>query len=60
MTDSPRRLRVFDITTEDAPHVIRFFDVDLRELTRGRIELVGVTASRAFHEPLWKTVRRGF
>jgi methionyl-tRNA formyltransferase len=51
-------LRVFVITEDDPLYVIRFFDVFLAELPRDRIELAGITVSKAFHEPLWKTARR--
>ena len=58
MNSMHRPLRVFVITEDDPLYVIRFFDVFLAELPRDRIELVGITVSRAFHEPLWKTARR--
>jgi methionyl-tRNA formyltransferase len=53
-----RPLRVFIITEDDPLYVIRFFDVFLAEYPRDRIDLAGITVSRAFHEPLWKTARR--
>jgi methionyl-tRNA formyltransferase len=52
------RLRVFVITEDDPLYVSKFFEVFLRDLPRDRIELVGMTISRAFHEPIWKTARR--
>lgn len=52
------RLRVFVITEDDPLYVSKFFEVFLRELPRDRIELVGMTVSRAFHEPIWKTAKR--
>ena len=58
MTPAVRPLRVFVITEDDPLYVIRFFDIFLRECPRDRIELAGITVSRAFHEPLWKTARR--
>ena len=58
MTRAARPLRVFVITEDDPLYVIRFFDVFLSELPRDRVELAGITVSRAFHEPLWKTARR--
>jgi methionyl-tRNA formyltransferase len=56
--NAPRPLRVFVITEDDPLYVIRFFDVFLAELPRDRIELAGITVSRAFHEPIWKTALR--
>ncbi len=58
MKDPASPLRVFVITEDDPLYVIRFFDVFLAEFPRDRIELVGITVSKAFHEPLWKTARR--
>ena len=58
MNEARRPLRVFVITEDDPLYVIRFFDVFLAECPRDRIELAGITVSRAFHEPLWKTARR--
>jgi hypothetical protein len=42
----------------DPLYVIRFFDVLLAEYPRDEIEVCGITIDRAFHEPLWKTLRR--
>lgn len=52
------RLRVFVITEDDPLYVQRFFEVFLRDLPQDRIELIGMTISRAFHEPIWKTAKR--
>jgi methionyl-tRNA formyltransferase len=52
------RLRVLLVTENDPLYVRQFFDVFFSELPRDKIELVGVTVSRAFHEPLLKTARR--
>ena len=51
-------LRVLLVTENDPLYVRQFFDVFFAELPRDRIELVGVTVSRAFHEPILKTARR--
>jgi methionyl-tRNA formyltransferase len=51
-------LRVFIITEDDPLYVKRFFEVFLSEYPRDQVSLVGMTVSRAFHEPIWKTARR--
>lgn len=51
-------LRVLLVTENDPLYVRQFFDVFFAELPRDRVDLVGVTVSRAFHEPLFKTARR--
>lgn len=51
-------LRVLFITEDDPLYVIRFFDVFLAEYPRDEIHLCGITVDRAFHEPLWETLRR--
>jgi methionyl-tRNA formyltransferase len=53
-----RRLRVHVITEDDPLYVVRFFEVFFADLPRDRIEIVGVTVSRAFHEPLHRTALR--
>jgi methionyl-tRNA formyltransferase len=53
-----RRLRVLMITEDDPVYVRQFFDVFFAEFPRDRIEIVGVTVSRAFHEPILSTFRR--
>ena len=58
MPRASRPLRVFVITEDDPLYVIRFFDVFLAEYPRDRIEIAGITVSKAFHEPLWRTARR--
>jgi methionyl-tRNA formyltransferase len=58
MTTAPSKLRVFVITENDPLYVIRFFDVFFAEYPRDQIELVAISISRAFHEPIWKTARR--
>lgn len=59
VTDSPSsKLRVFVITEDDPLYVVRFFEVFLTEYPKDHIELVGVTVSRAFHEPILRTARR--
>ncbi len=51
-------LRVLLVTENDPLYVRQFFDVFFDELPRNEVDLVGVTVSRAFHEPLLKTARR--
>lgn len=59
MQDSTTRpLRVLLVTENDPLYVRQFFDVFFDELPRDRVDLVGVTVSRAFHEPLIRTARR--
>lgn len=55
---STHPLRVLLVTENDPLYVRQFFDVFFAELPRDRIELVGVTVARAFHEPLHRTARR--
>lgn len=52
------RLRVLVVTEDDPLYVARFFEVFFAELPRDKVEIVGVTISAAFHEPIWKTARR--
>lgn len=52
------KLRVLVITEDDPLYVINFFDVFFAEVPKDRIELVGVTVDKAFHEPKHKTARR--
>ena len=56
MTSAP--LKVIVITEDDPVYVARFFEVFFEEIPKERIELLGITISRAFHEPIWKTARR--
>jgi methionyl-tRNA formyltransferase len=59
MSNTTRQpLRVLLVTENDPLYVRQFFDVFFDELPRDRVELVGVTVARAFHEPLLKTARR--
>jgi methionyl-tRNA formyltransferase len=51
-------LRVLFVTEDDPLYVIRFFDVFIAEYPRDEIQICGITIDRAFHEPLWKTLRR--
>jgi len=55
---SPARLRVLVVTEDDPLYVVKFFEVFFAEWPRDEIELVGITISEAFHEPIWKTARR--
>lgn len=61
MTETPHstdKLRVLLITEDDPLYVVKFFEVFFAEWPRDRIELVGITISEAFHEPIWKTAKR--
>ncbi|MDA1007553.1 MAG: formyltransferase family protein [Planctomycetota bacterium] len=51
-------LRVLLVTENDPLYVRQFFDVFFDELPRDEIKLVGVTVSRAFHEPITRTAKR--
>jgi methionyl-tRNA formyltransferase len=53
-----RPLRTLVITESDPLYVIRFFEVFFEVLPKDRIELLGVTVSKAFHEPIHRTARR--
>jgi methionyl-tRNA formyltransferase len=52
------KLKVYVITEDDPLYVIRFFGVFFAELPSDRIEIVGMTISRAFHESILSTARR--
>ena len=52
------KLRVLFVTEDDPLYVIRFFDIFFAEYPREDIEICGITIDRAFHEPMWKTLRR--
>jgi methionyl-tRNA formyltransferase len=52
------KLRVLFVTEEDPLYVIRFFDIFFAEYPRDEFEICGITVHRAFHEPIWKTLRR--
>jgi len=52
------RLRVLVITEDDPLYVIRFFEPFFLDFPHDEMELLAVTVSRAFHEPMWKTARR--
>lgn len=52
------RLRTLVITEDDPLYVVRFFEVFFAEVPKEKIEIVGVTVSRAFHEPITKTAKR--
>ena len=52
------KLRVMFVTEDDPLYVIKFFDVFLLEFPRDEFEICGITIDRAFHEPIWKTLRR--
>lgn len=51
-------LRVLIVTEDDPLYVVKFFEVFFAEYPRDEIELVGITISEAFHEPIHKTARR--
>jgi len=52
------RLRVLMVTEDDPLYVIKFFEVFFADYPRDTIDLVGITISNAFHEPIWKTAWR--
>lgn len=52
------KLKVAFVTEDDPLYVIKFFDVFLSEFPRDEFEVCSVTIERAFHEPIWKTLRR--
>lgn len=52
------KLRVLLITEDDPLYVVKFFEVFFAEYPRDEVELVGITISEAFHEPIWKTAQR--
>lgn len=54
---TPDRLRVLVITEDDPLYVIRFFEAFFPAIP-DTIELVGITVSAAFHEPMTATARR--
>ena len=56
-TPSSDRLRVLIITEDDPLYVIRFFESFFPAVPE-TIELVGITVSAAFHEPMTATARR--
>lgn len=58
MPTETRKLRVLMVTEDDPIYVRRFFDVFFHEYDRAAIDIVGITVSRAFHEPLPATARR--
>ena len=61
MTDAAaanQRLRVLLVTEDDPLYVVKFFEVFFAEYPKDTIELIGITISEAFHEPIWKTAKR--
>jgi methionyl-tRNA formyltransferase len=56
--EAVRRLRILLITANDPIYVIEFFRTFFSELPKDELEIVGLTVDRAFHEPLWRTLRR--
>lgn len=52
------KLRVFFVTEDDPLYVIWFFNIFFAEYPREEFEICGITIERAFHEPIWKTLRR--
>jgi methionyl-tRNA formyltransferase len=55
---STSKLRILFVTEDDPLYVIRFFDVFFAECPHEEFEICGVTIERAFHETMWKTMRR--
>jgi methionyl-tRNA formyltransferase len=56
--ETNQKLRVLVVTTDDPLYVVKFFEVFLAEYPRERLDLIGITISEAFHEPIWKTAQR--
>lgn len=52
------KLRVLVVTEDDPLYVVKFFEVFFAEWPRDRFDVVGITISEAFHEPIWRTARR--
>jgi methionyl-tRNA formyltransferase len=52
------RLRIVLVTEDDPLYVIHFFDRFFDAYPEDEMEIVGVTVSDAFHEPIWKTASR--
>lgn len=57
---SQDRLRVLFVTEDDPLYVIQFFKVFFQEFPRDTLDIIGITVSDAFHEPIWKTAWRMF
>ena len=55
---SADKLRVLFVTEDDPLYVIRFFDVFFSECPSDEFDICGVTIDRAFHESIWRTLRR--
>ncbi|MBK7403454.1 MAG: hypothetical protein IPJ41_02175 [Phycisphaerales bacterium] len=51
-------LRVLLVTEDDPLYVVKFFEVFFAEWPRDQVELIGITISEAFHEPIHKTAQR--
>ena len=58
MSPEGDKLRVLVVTEDDPLYVVKFFEVFFAEWPREEIDLVGITISAAFHEPIHKTARR--
>lgn len=56
--ENNQKLRVLVVTEDDPLYVVKFFEVFFAEYPRDRIDLIGITISEAFHEPIWKTALR--
>jgi len=52
------KLRVLFVTEDDPLYVVCFFDIFFAEYPSDQLEICGITVDRAFHEPIWKTLRR--
>lgn len=51
-------MKILFITEDDPLYVIRFFERFFDIVDREKLHVSGITISRAFHEPLWKTAQR--
>lgn len=53
-----RALRVLIVTEDDPLYVIEFFRVFFPKVDQRRLDILGITIDRAFHEPLPRTLLR--
>jgi methionyl-tRNA formyltransferase len=57
-TPESGRLRILFVTADDPLYAVRFFDILFTEYPEDEFEICGISIDRAFHEPMWKTLRR--
>jgi methionyl-tRNA formyltransferase len=51
-------LRILVVTEDDPIYVIKFFEAFFLEIPKSELSIIGLTVDRAFHEPLYRTLRR--